>query len=316
MKKILFVTACLLGYSAVCASGANLALNQPATASSIQDTGYNAANAVDGDTTTRWSSSFSDSNWIYVDLGSTYYVNTVTVHWENAYATEYKIQVSSDASNWTDAAHITNGSGGTPIIPIANMAARYVRMLGIHRSTQYGYSIWELQVYGTTNPPSQNFALGKTATASSIQCTGYEAANAVDGNLTTRWSSSFCDSQWICVNLGNAYYIDTVRIRWENACATQYNILVSMDSITWTNAASITDGVPEYRIIPLGHVIAKYVKMFGIHRYTPYGYSIYEFEVYGSLAPNTPTNIFSFQHKRDGKSAFRHSCGNTFHKRS
>jgi len=49
----------------------NVALNKPVTASSIEDAPRAAANAVDGNTTTRWGSQFSDPQWIYVDLGST-----------------------------------------------------------------------------------------------------------------------------------------------------------------------------------------------------------------------------------------------------
>lgn len=147
--------------------------------------------------------------------------------------------------------------------------------------------------YSAVSACGTNLALGKTATASSVQQSGNEASKAVDGDTTTRWSSAFNDSQWINVDLGSSCYVDTVKLRWENACATEYYMRVSSDGSTWTNAAHITNGVQEYRSIPLGHVSARYVQMHGIHRTTPYGYSIYEFEVYGSVVPpnHPPTNI-------------------------
>ena len=49
---------------------ANAAQGKPATASSTENAGIPAANAVDGNTGTRWSSAFSDPQWLQVDLGS------------------------------------------------------------------------------------------------------------------------------------------------------------------------------------------------------------------------------------------------------
>src|SRR5258706_224410 len=80
---------------------AGLALNRPVTASSISD-GYLPANAVDGNSSTRWASGYSDDESIYVDLGATYRITGVTLRWEAAYGSAYKIQTSNDASSWTD----------------------------------------------------------------------------------------------------------------------------------------------------------------------------------------------------------------------
>lgn len=41
---------------------------------------------VDNDTSTRWSSEFSDDQWFVVDLGKSYIINKVTFNWEAAYA--------------------------------------------------------------------------------------------------------------------------------------------------------------------------------------------------------------------------------------
>src|SRR5882724_1500294 len=75
----------------------NLALNRPATASSVEAAGLEPGKAFDGSTTTRWSSAFSDAQWIYVDLGATYNITDMTLRWEAAYASAYQLQVSSDA---------------------------------------------------------------------------------------------------------------------------------------------------------------------------------------------------------------------------
>ena len=71
-------------------------------ASSVEGAQYPASAAVDGNLTTRWSSQYSDPQWIYVDLGATYNINRVKLVWEAAYGKSFKIQVSPDATNWTD----------------------------------------------------------------------------------------------------------------------------------------------------------------------------------------------------------------------
>ncbi|WP_433890407.1 discoidin domain-containing protein [Streptomyces sp. CA-111067] len=129
----------------------NLSANPDAKAvASYQDGTFTAANAIDGNASSRWSSDHSnDPNaWIYVDLGGEYNVTTAVLSWEAAYAKGYKIQVSDDASHWTDAYSTTTGLGGTETVNV-NKAARYVRMQGVTPATQYGYSLYEFEVYGT-----------------------------------------------------------------------------------------------------------------------------------------------------------------------
>jgi photosystem II stability/assembly factor-like uncharacterized protein len=122
-----------------------------AVASSIQDASSPASNAIDGNAGTRWSSAFSDPQWIYIDLGSSMTVNEVVLTWQAAYATAFQIQVSTDATNWTTVYSTTTGNGGTDSISFNATSARYVRMYGTQRATAYGYSLFELQVFA---PPS------------------------------------------------------------------------------------------------------------------------------------------------------------------
>ena len=78
---------------------ANLALNKPVTVSSVENAGLSGANAVDGNTTTRWSSAFSDPQWIYVDLQATFNINRVKLNWEAA--TGRAIRFKSPPMPWT-----------------------------------------------------------------------------------------------------------------------------------------------------------------------------------------------------------------------
>ncbi|CAN7540373.1 OmpL47-type beta-barrel domain-containing protein [Paenibacillus sp. LjRoot56] len=135
------------GLENVHAYGINLALDRPVTASSSKTAALVAGNAVDGRTTTRWGSNYTDNEWIYTDLGSMKTVSRVRLNWETAYGKEYKIQVSDNAVDWTDVYNTNIGNGGIDDISFSATSARYVRMLGIKRGTGYGYSLWEFEVY-------------------------------------------------------------------------------------------------------------------------------------------------------------------------
>jgi fibronectin type 3 domain-containing protein len=125
-----------------------LSQGQPATASSVQAAGYLASNAVDGNLATRWSSAFSDPQWLEVDLGATHAISKVVLAWETAYATAFQVQASTDGTNWMTIYSTTTGTGGTQTLSVTG-SGRYVRMYGTTRATGYGYSLWEFQVYGT-----------------------------------------------------------------------------------------------------------------------------------------------------------------------
>ena len=129
----------------------DLALDQPTTASSVQTgTTYDAVDATNGGGS-RWSSASSDPQWIEVDLGSPQDICSVGLDWENAYATAFEIQTSTDNVNWTTDYSTTDATGGSETIPISDVTARYIRMYGTARGTQFGYSLFDFNVYGLTN---------------------------------------------------------------------------------------------------------------------------------------------------------------------
>jgi hypothetical protein len=139
------------------AAGTLLSQGRPATASSDEGPGTPASAAVDGIPNTRWSSAFSDPQWLRVDLGGTATITQVVLQWEAAYATGFQIQVSADATTWTSIYSTTTGTGGTQTLDVTG-TGRYVRLYGTARATGYGYSLWEFQVYGSlggggTPPP-------------------------------------------------------------------------------------------------------------------------------------------------------------------
>ncbi|WP_042167280.1 hemoblobin-interacting domain-containing protein [Paenibacillus gorillae] len=135
-------------------NASNVALNKTATASSnVQPAGNAVDGRGEGPGGTRWESATSDNQWIAVDLGRLYSLQSVVLSWEGAFGKAYKVQTSIAAQpeegDWTDAYSESNGNGGLDNIPLAAAEARHVRILGQTRGTIYGYSLWELEVYGT-----------------------------------------------------------------------------------------------------------------------------------------------------------------------
>jgi len=264
----------------------NVALNKTATASSYENqTAYPASAAVDGNTGTRWSSAFSDPQWLEVDLGSTQNICQVGLDWEAAYATAFQIQVSTDNTNWTTIYSTTSGTGGNQTLSVTG-TGRYIRMYGTTRATPYGYSLWEFQVYttggsGGTTCGASNIALNQPTTASSTQSASFPAAAATDGNLGTRWSSAFSDPQWLDVDLGSTKSICQVTLNWETAYATAFQIQVSPDNTNWTTIYSTTTGTGGNQTLQVSGS-GRYIRMYGTARATQYGYSLWEFQVNAS----------------------------------
>ena len=124
----------------------NLAAGKAVTASSSQ-AGYPAGNAVDGNVSSRWASSWADNQWLQVDLGAAKPVARVTVRWESAYATAYRVETSTDGTTWTTAATVTGGNGDVDTVAFPATTARYVRLYGVSRATSYGFSAYEMEVY-------------------------------------------------------------------------------------------------------------------------------------------------------------------------
>ena len=122
---------------------------------------------------------------------------------------------------------------------------------------------------------------GQPATASSVQGAGYAASNAVDGNLGTRWSSASSDPQWLQVDLGATHALSQVVLNWETAYAKAFQIQTSTDGTNWTAIYSTTTGTGGVQTIPVSGS-GRYVRMYGTQRGTGYGYSLWEFQVYGS----------------------------------
>ncbi|MGL1903180.1 MAG: discoidin domain-containing protein [Fibrobacterales bacterium] len=161
----------------------NVAAGKPATASTSEASNLAPEFAVDFDGTTRWSSQFKDDQWIMVNLLDAYDISEVVLEWEAAASKHYEIQVSDNGTDWTTVFTETNGDAGRDVISIAPVSARYVRMYGITRATQWGNSLWSFEAWGTktiTFPVLSSITLTPLATTVTVGETQQYTAEGFD----------------------------------------------------------------------------------------------------------------------------------------
>ncbi|GAB7039162.1 galactose-binding domain-containing protein [Catenuloplanes niger] len=158
-------------------------------------------------------------------------------------------------------------------------------MLSAALSAVLGISVASVTL--NANAAETPLSQGKPATASSVEA-GFTASAAVDGNTGTRWSSAFADPQWLQVDLGSTQSIRRVVLNWEAAYASAFTIQTSPNGSTWTNITPVTSGTAGVQTLDVNGS-GRYVRMNGTTRATPYGYSLWEFQVFGTGAnPTTP----------------------------
>lgn len=138
-----------------------------------------------------------------------------------------------------------------------------------------------------------NLAQGKPISASSGNPSAFRA---VDGNAGTRWESAHTvTTAWLQVDLGTNYVLTGTTINWEAANAANYEVQGSSNGSDWTTLASRTGGTYGTR--------TDTVSLSGSYRYlridatqksvgNNWGYSIWEWKVNGSLAPQPQIVLF------------------------
>ena len=202
----------------------NLAKGKPVTVSSTEvnsTTSTAGSNATDGSYSTRWSSLFADPQWISVDLGANYNINRVKISWEAAFASAYQIQISSDGTNWNTIKSVTGNTSTTNDQTGLSGTGRYVRIYGTARATAYGYSIYEIEVYGT--------AIESPFSGTAISLPGkIEAENYDLGGQGLAYNDADAANQ------GGAYRTDGVDVQATTDVGGGYNVGYIADG-EWLN---------------------------------------------------------------------------------
>ncbi len=255
------------------------------TASSVEEP-HVATHAADGLRATRWSSEFQDHQWWAVDFGEEQMINRLLIRWEDAYAKSYKVLVSADGARWTEVFSQPNGQGGEEWITLpAPVSARQVKIECLSRATKWGFSIIDV----IFNPP---LPMTGTATASSGDG-DYAPKFAIDGNMSTRWSSGFNDADWWQIKFDKPRIISGLRISWETAFAEKYEIAVSMDGQEWQTVYKVQEGDGQTDLLFFKPVGIQYLRIVCQQRGTGWGNSIWEIKFFdGDSAPLVSASSF------------------------
>lgn len=187
--------------------------------SSEENAGTASANINDGDALSRWGSDFTDNEWIYLDLGENMYISRAGILWEASYASEYEIQIAADGcpmeshtgryagvertvdvpAEWTTVATVSQSQRVTDEVSTpVGATARYVRMRGLKRALPYGFSIYEMNLYGISREVSENDLLGidfslpeamDEDTSVELRPTAYSRAGAIIATPEISWNA-------------------------------------------------------------------------------------------------------------------------------
>ena len=200
-------------------------LSIKAVSSSNQDDINVAANAVDGNMKTRWSSPFSDPQALTLEMDKEINVAGVIIYWESAFGKSYDIQLSKDGKKWNTAFSTEDGNGGSDIIYFKPQSARYVRIFGRVRGTSWGYSIYEVKIVKKEDLP--------VLTASAGQESVYQI---IDGDMSTVWRDPLSKPAQIVIDLQKSEEIGGLVIYWDGNSPEKRTIQSSPDGKNWTLA--------------------------------------------------------------------------------
>lgn len=147
----------------------------------------------------------------------------------------------------------------------------------------------EMPGWANVSGSAPNLAYQRPVTVTSTYTSANAASKAVDADGNTRWESGYSNNQSIYVDLGRSYNLSRVRLAWEAAYAKDYQIQVSNDGSTWTTIKDVwgksSAATDDWTGLSGS---GRYVKVYCINRATSYGFSLYEFEVYGTASGNRP----------------------------
>ncbi|MCB0872870.1 MAG: discoidin domain-containing protein [Thermoleophilia bacterium] len=238
----------------------DLALTGTASASSTEVAGFGPANAIDGNSSTRWSAALESQSWLQVDLGAVQGIDTVEVSWEAAFASRYEIQTSTNGTSFATVATVTQAAAGIRRTTFPSTAARYVRVRCLEHGSPYTYSIYSLSVFGSGTPGNRapvanagpDFAvdLGATGTLNA------GASSDPDGEaLTYQWTQTAGPA----VAITNANTATATFTAPAQSTALTFQVAVSDGKATSTDTVEVTAGRPN--LAPAGTASASSVEV-------------------------------------------------------
>jgi hypothetical protein len=208
---------------------------------------------------------------------------------------------------WKTVREFPFGKGGEVEMSMLDVRARYVRIFSFEGDRNYGISLYEVKIFGDSNVDCTRgpttcrqavIGLGAAAASASSEESSHKGPEkAIDGDMSTRWSSKFNDGEWFAVDLGKPTLVYSVWLFWERAYAGSYELQTanSLDG-PWTQLVLESESDGETDILDGLHVVTQYMRLLSLDRATRYGNSLWEFEVRGTqeevcTSISTPTSL-------------------------
>jgi hypothetical protein len=234
-----------------------------------------------------------------VDLGSPQTFDQLQMAVPNSpydYARGYNVEVSLNGTTWTTVASCT-GTSTPEVVSFPTQWARYVQVVLTTGADSVWWSIDEFNLYGvTTCTGSVNgTALSRTgwvAKSNTPSSTADAPANALDGNLSTRFSSGEdqAPSMKFWLDLGSPQTFDQLQMEVPNSpndYARGYVVMVSLNGTSWATVARCT-GTSAAEVVTFPTQSARYVQVV-LTASTSWWWSIDELNLYNTSTAATTT---------------------------
>ncbi|RJX40403.1 fibronectin type III domain-containing protein [Paenibacillus pinisoli] len=245
------------------------------TASSSPSSGDAAANLLDGSMATRWSAgtAMAPGQSLTIDMKAAKSFNKIVMDSTGSnddYARGFEVYVSSDGINYGSA--VASGTGSGPVVEAVFPAqsARYIKIVQTGTASNW-WSIRELNVY--TNGSGGNTGGGTGAElsrlgwiAASTPSSGDAAANLLDGDMSTRWSTgaAMAPGQSLTVDMGSPKSFSKIVMDSTGSnddYARGYEVYVSQDGVNYGSVIASGTGSGPVVTAQFSQVSARYLKI-------------------------------------------------------
>jgi hypothetical protein len=244
-------------------------------------------NALDGNRDTRWSSGIPQSpsagQWFQIDMRAPMTFTQLTIDAGSSTGDQpraYQVFASNDPTDWGTAIASGNGAAQVVSITFPFKNARYIKIIQ-NGSALNWWSIHELNVYGMA--PSILPRAGWVAKASSTSG-GDVASRAIDGNITTRWSTGVrqTNGQWFQVDMGASQIFSQITLDAGTSVGDHpraYEVFASDDPALWGPPIAKGTGSSAIVIIAFAPKTARFIRIVQTGSSGSNWWSIHEFNV-------------------------------------
>ena len=262
--------------------------------SSVLKAGYSAAQAVDGNTATTWTSGANQASGqsFTIDLGASKTFDQISLNLGSLSGdspSAYSVSTSTDGSTWGTAIATGSGTASMTNITFSSVSTRYLR-ISLTAAASRWWSIGEVSLYNS----SQGLVplVGGNASASATYGTDV-ASNAIDGTEATRWSSGVAQAngQTFTVDLGVSRSVNALELdSGANAgdYPRGYSLSTSTNGSTWLAAVATGKGTGPSTWIEFPTTTARYLRVTQTGSAPSNFWSISEARAYNATISNLP----------------------------